>query len=235
WFEDYPVNYNAETVNRYYLKQPNYSIAGSIRYRILERTNIGYMYYGSFSSAIGDGNLDEILFAFSGCDGIIIDVRSNGGGVITNVEKIASRFIKNEIVSGYIRHKVSPEHNHFSDFYPIVIKPADSKRIKYCGPIAVLTNRSCFSATNDFVSVMKQLPQVAVIGDRTGGGSGLPFSSSLPNGWSLRFSASPIVNALKEEIEFGIDPTVKVNLTATTETDNIIDAAVSWIKSHYVK
>ena len=26
----------------------------------------------------------------------------------------------------------------------------------------------------------------------TGGGSGLPFSSELPNGWSVRFSASPM-------------------------------------------
>lgn len=234
WFEDYPINYYAETVNKYYLKQPDYKIAGSMRYRILDGTNIGYVYYGNFSSGVGDGNLDEILFAFYYCDGIIIDVRSNGGGLVTNVEKIVSRFIKNEMVSGYMRHKISPAHNGFSDYYPVTIKPASSGRVKYYGPVAVLTNRSCFSATNDFVSVMKQLPQVAVIGDKTGGGGGLPFSSELPNGWSLRFSASPIVNAAKEEIEFGVDPTEKVNLaplTAGTTTDAIIDAAVSWINS----
>jgi len=32
---------------------------------------------------------------------------------------------------------------------------------------------------------------VTIIGDKTGGGSGLPFSSELPNGWALPSSARP--------------------------------------------
>ena len=47
----------------------------------------------------------------------------------------------------------------------------------------VLTNRHSYSATNDFVNSMRCFPNVTLVGDKTGGGSGLPFSSELPNGW----------------------------------------------------
>lgn len=234
WFEAYPQNFSEEIVKRYYLRQPDYKIAGGFDYRILEGTNIGYMYFGNFSSTVGDGSLNEILLFFAGCDGIIIDVRDNGGGLLTNVAKIASRFIDNDMVYAYIRHKVSPAHDGFSDYYPMSVEAAADGHVKYRGPVAVLTNRSCYSATNSFVAAMKLLPQVAVIGDKTGGGSGLPFSSQLPNGWNLRFSASPMSDADYKDIEGGIEPTFNVDMdpieTGLTK-DNIIDAAVDWINS----
>ena len=55
----------------------------------------------------------------------------------------------------------------------------------------LLINRHSYSATNDFVNAMRYFPNVTLVGDKTGGGSGLPFSSELPNGWGVRFSASP--------------------------------------------
>ena len=61
----------------------DYRIAGGAKYTILE-DNIGYIYYGDFSSGIGNGNLDEILLYLSACNGLIIDVRNNGGGNLTN-------------------------------------------------------------------------------------------------------------------------------------------------------
>jgi len=93
---------------------------------------------------------------------------------------------------------------------------------------SILTNRGCYSATNEFVSIMKYAPQVTVVGDKTGGGSGLPFSSELPNGWSVRFSASPMFNAEKQHIEFGVDPDVEVMLSeadADKKIDTIIETA----------
>jgi C-terminal processing protease CtpA/Prc len=94
--------------------------------------------------------------------------------------------------------------------------------------VVVLTNRKCFSTTNDFVNAMSYAPNVIILGDKTGGGSGLPFSSELPNGWSVRFSACPMLNAGKEHIEFGIEPDVPVKLKATDVQkgeDTLIEAA----------
>ena len=76
----------------------------------------------------------------------------------------------------------------------------------------MLTNRSSYSSTNDFVKMMRTLPRVTIVGDRTGGGSGLPFSSELPNGWSVRFSACPSFDAEMQHTEFGIEPDVHVDM-----------------------
>lgn len=72
------------------------------------------------------------------------------------------------------------------------------------------------------------LSGVIVVGDKTGGGAGLPFSSELPNGWSVRFSACPMYDASKQSTEQGIAPDIRVDLDAdylATGRDAIIEAA----------
>jgi hypothetical protein len=229
WSEDYPSNFDADIQKKYLGR--DYSIAGGMFYKILE-DNVGYIYYGSFSNDVGDGNMSQILSQMSICKGIIIDVRNNGGGSLTNVERIASRFFNERTLVGYISHKIGKGHNDFSDFYPKYINSHD--KIRYQKPVMVLTNRSCYSATNDFVNAMKHAPNATIVGDKTGGGSGLPFSSELPNGWSVRFSASPMYDANKQHIEFGIDPDVQVSMTDSDKSkgkDTIIEKARELIQS----
>lgn len=229
WFEDYPENFNEEVQKNYYLGT-DYKIASGLKYKILD-DNIGYIYYSSFSSAIGNGNLDEVLKYMAVCDGIIIDVRNNGGGTITNASLLASRFTEEKVLTGYVMHKTGKGHNDFSKPQAIYLEP--SKRIRWQKKVAVLTNRHSYSATNDFVNTMRILPNVTIIGDKTGGGSGLPFSSELPNGWSVRFSSSPHLDSNKEQIEFGIVPDLKVDMTELDllfNKDTIIEAARSFLK-----
>jgi Periplasmic protease len=229
WFEDYPPNYYVSLRDRYLGN--NYAISGGIRYKILE-DNIGYMYYGDFSSGLGDTNLDYIIDRLSICQGIIIDVRNNGGGLISNAEKLAGRFINEKTLVGYIQHKTGKGHNDFSKPYPRYIEP--NGRLRYQKQVIVLTNRSCYSATNDFVNSMKACPNVTIMGDKTGGGSGLPFNSELPNGWSVRFSACPMYSADMEHLEFGIDPDKHVDILEADFNrgiDTIIETARALIKS----
>lgn len=230
WQEEYPANFDI-SVQSYYLGN-DYGIASGMRYKIME-DNIGYLYYGSFSTDIGEGNLDQVLNRMAICKGLIIDVRSNGGGSLTNVEKITSRFFNQRKLIGYISHKVGPGHNDFSELYPKYVESSD--RVRYQKPVVVLTNRGCYSATNEFVSIMKYAPNVTVMGDQTGGGSGLPFTSELPNGWSVRFSASPMFNAEKEHIEFGVEPDIYVSLQEEDiqkKRDTLIESARDFLKNN---
>lgn len=207
WKEDYPANFDYNIIDKYL--STDYYTASGMKYKILE-DNVGYIYYGSFSNNISEGGLSQILNRMSICNGIILDVRDNGGGSLTNVDKIASRFFNERTLVGYISHKVGVGHNDFSDLYPKYIE--SSNRIRYQKPLIILTNRGCYSATNEFASTMKYAHNVTIIGDRTGGGSGFPFSSELPNGWSVRFSTSPTFNADKEQIEFGVEPDIKLEM-----------------------
>lgn len=220
WYQDYPRNFREDIVEDYYLGKASsdYRTAAGIKYKILE-DNIGYIRYESFSSGIGNGNLDEILSYLAVCNGVIIDVRSNGGGNVTNSTRIAARFTNEKVLTGYIRHKTGKGHNDFSDPYPIYLEPNDG--VRWQKKAVVLTNRRSYSATNDFVNQMRYLPNVTTMGDKTGGGSGMPFTSELPNGWTVRFSASPHLSVDMEQIEWGIDPDIKVDMLPADEANNI--------------
>jgi C-terminal processing protease CtpA/Prc len=81
---------------------------------------------------------------------------------------------------------------------------------------------------------MRQLPLVTIVGDKTGGGSGLPFSSEIPNGWSIRFSASPMYDTDMNQLEFGIDPDIKVDMTSEDMQrgkDTMIEKACEILKN----
>ena len=211
-WEQYPANYDERLVREHYMDFDYKNVSGIV-YRILPN-NFGYMYYGSFSSSIGEGNLDNVLAYLALADGLIIDVRDNGGGIITNAETLVKRFIDKRILAGYIAHKTGPSHDEFSERYPYYLEPEKS-RVPYKKPIVVLCNRATFSAANNFVSIMKTLPNVRIVGDVTGGGCGMPFTSELPNGWGVRFSAAPIYDADGNLTEFGVAPSdgCKVDMT----------------------
>jgi hypothetical protein len=224
WYDAYPRNFD-DSIQSIYLGR-DYYYASGLKYCILE-DNIGYVYCSSFESGIGNGNLDQILSTLAICNGLIIDVRNNGGGALTTAERLAARFTNEKVLVGYMSYKTGTGRQDFSTPQAVYLEPATS-RVRWQKPVVVLTNRRSYSATNDFVNRMNCLPQVTIVGDRTGGGSGLPFTSEIPNGWSIRFSASPMYNAQMEQLEFGIDPDEKVDITSADYqrgVDTIIERA----------
>lgn len=228
WFDAYPRNFS-DSIQSIYLRK-DYINSSGLTYQILEN-NIGYIYCESFSDGIGDGNLNQILSRLAICDGLILDVRNNGGGNLTTAQKLASRFTNEKVLVGYMCHKKGPGHTDFSEPKPVFLEPSDG--IRWQKKVVVLTNRRSYSATNDFVNSMKLLPHVTILGDKTGGGSGLPFSSELPNGWSIRFSASPMFDPEMNQLEFGIAPDRKVDMISEDMRkgkDTMIELACDLLK-----
>lgn len=232
-WEQFPKNYDERLIEEHYLEF-DYKRANGIDYRIL-KNNFGYMHYGSFSYNLGEGNLDNILAYMAISDGLIIDIRDNGGGIILNAEKLARRFMDRKTLVGYISHKTGPGHNEFSEKYPYYLEPSKS-RIRYYKPVVILCNRATYSAANNFASIMKSLPNVRIVGDITGGGCGMPFTSELPNGWTVRFSASPIYDSNGKLTEFGVEPSegCKVDMNKADEDagkDTILEHAFDVLRS----
>ena len=75
---------------------------------------MGYVRCASFNNEIGAGNLHEIMRYLATCDGLIVDVRSNSGGLLTAAQTLASVFTNEEVTVGYISHKTGPGHSDFS-------------------------------------------------------------------------------------------------------------------------
>ena len=223
WKEGYPAN-SSDTLYRRYLGT-DYKIASGLSYRILD-DNIAYVRYESFLDGIGEGNLDKMFINLMFCQGLILDIRDNGGGNLLYAERLAARFFNERTMVGYMQHKTGAGHSDFSSLEEQWLDP--SSNIRWHKPVCVLTNRGVYSAANEFVKYMKQCPTATIVGDHTGGGAGLPFSSSLPNGWSVRFSACPMYDVEKQDTEFGISPDVRVDLLQSdllSGEDTIIEAA----------
>lgn len=229
WKEDYPSNLDVELRDSYLGK--DYLIASGLSYRILD-DNVGYILYSSFSSGIGEGNIAEVLHHLRLCSGLIIDVRGNGGGQLDYEQRLVSHFTNERILVGYRSYKTGTGHSDFSELYPEYIEP--SKTVRWQKPVIVLTNRGCYSATNTFVRDMLCCPNVQTLGDRTGGGSGMPFTSELPNGWLVRFSACPQYDRDKQHIEFGIEPTIQCSLSmedVAKGEDTLIETARALLRN----
>lgn len=222
WYQGYPWNYREDILYNYYLGSASwdYFTSAGMKYKIFDN-NIGYIRYESFSAGVGDGNLDEVLDFLKLCNGLIIDVRDNGGGNLTNSTRIAARFTNELTLTGYIQHKTGPGHTDFSHPEPVYLEPSNS--IRWQKKVVILTNRRCYSATNDFVNAMCSInkeneeQRIILIGDRTGGGSGLPFTSELPNGWSIRFSASPHFDKHMNSLENGIEADIYIDMDKILE------------------
>lgn len=203
WKDDYPENLDRDLRQEYLTKECH--ITSGLKYTILP-DNTAYVVYESFTDGVGDGNLSDMLVVLRLCNGMIFDVRGNTGGELTNVERICSRFTNERVLVGYTCHKTGTGHDDFSQPVPEYVDPSTS--IRWQKPVVVLANRSCYSAANTFVRNMKELPNVTILGDQTGGGSGMPFSSELPIGWSVRFSACPSYDARMQQTEFGVAPDI---------------------------
>ena len=233
WHLQQPMNFN-DSIQRNYLGS-NFKQTNGIKYNILP-DSIGYIYVESFASNFGTNNLTMMLYTLRECKAIILDIRNNGGGMITAAEKLASTFIKEKIHYGYMQHKTGKGHYDFSTPEPLYLEPSQGAR--WLRPVVVLTNRSVYSAANQFVMIMRELPHVAIVGDRTGGGSGMPLNSTLPNGWRVRLSACPTLDLNYRHTEFGIDPDRKVDITSedwNKGRDTIIEAAKTLIFEFYKK
>lgn len=211
WYDDYPTNFSDSLMRIYLGRAEDYRIAASMRYKVLDG-NIGYVRVPSFENAIGSGNISEVMRYLAACDGLIIDVRSNGGGLLTAAQDLAGIFVNETTTGGYICHKTGRGHNDFSAPRPIDIEPFAG--LRWQKPAVILTNRRTYSAANSFVMFCKGLPNITIVGDRTGGGAGLPFSSELPNGWSIRLSACPMYDRHMNLTEQGIDPDVHTDITS---------------------
>ena len=233
WYLGSPQNFNYSLLERNYFDREEQFVGPFI---FKDFGDVGYMYYGSFSFPVEEEDMDYILDRIRDKKGLIIDVRDNGGGAVSNVNRIAGHFVGEDQTVGVFRRRNGPNRNDFSDFFGITL--TSQRDDPFTKPIIVLTNRSCYSATNRFVMTMRSLPQVTVLGDTTGGGGGTPSFTELANGWQLRVSNTQSYIVVQDtvtnetgifNIEDGIPPEIRVDLAAIDEangTDTILEAAL---------
>ncbi|MCK4662207.1 MAG: S41 family peptidase [Bacteroidales bacterium] len=215
-------------INHYKYFTGGFSKDGVFEYGEFKNYNIGYIIIPTFTGN-GDGLyspderylvIDKILEQFKSKDGIIIDIRWNGGGNSVNSDAVAGRFADNKKVYCKLRRKNGVGKNDFSDWIDCYIEP---KGEQYTKPVVVLTSRKTFSTAESFVLAMQVLPQVTIVGDTTGGGTGNPIFRELPNSWTYRLSTLYTVTANNLIVDGkGIFPDIVIK-TSVEDSINGID------------
>lgn len=215
----YKENFNLDNIRHNYLLDVSTNepfLYGKLSDRL------GYIYISSFSKNRMNFNyINKIIKQYNKLDGIIIDIRNNGGGEESNAQTIASHFTEKKLVYKYNLYRNGPEHDDFSEKNESTFYPAEDNIFK--GKIATLTNRYVGSAAEDFVLMMKQIHGATIIGDYTGGGAGgCPITRELPNGWIYRIPTclqTDINNVPFEGI--GIEPDLYLQFQTGDEEDGI--------------
>lgn len=228
WYLKHPANFNYDVVERNYLGA-NHRIAGGIKYTRID--SVGYMYYGSFSSGFSLDNLKAVTDYFEGTKGVIVDVRDNGGGSLNNALALVQVFADTSKLALITVEKTGPNHNDFGNALGYTLGPLNDAH--YDGPVYILTNRSCYSATNFFAAAMQAYSNVTQLGDWTGGGGGIPIDFELPNGWRFRFSATMTFQPDNFNIELGVPPNKRQNNDPAINaggTDQILERALTELR-----
>lgn len=221
----YPENYISGVVANKYLDDP-FRTRNGHRYGMITNNNkqFFYLHHADFTKDLIKEDIEMFLPLISKADGIIYDIRTNPGGSAQLSLDITQRFVKKKTLVGYQAVKSGKGYNDLSELTPMYVLPlgvntennwADKKTM-------VLTNRDVYSTANMFAAFMKILPNVTLIGGKTGGGGGQPCTFYLPNGWAVTMSGQRLTfDADKKHVEPGIEPDIYVTITEEDKKNNV--------------
>jgi carboxyl-terminal processing protease len=192
------------------------------------KPNIGYVRFNLFFEP------DSLIAAFQqavktcqNCDGFIIDLRGNPGGIgglATGVagwftdkqgQRLGSMFLR----SATIKFAVFPRAEPF------------------LGPLAILVDGCSASTSEVLAGGMQDLGRARIIGTRTAGAALPSYFTRLPNGDGFQYAIANYISEGGQPLEgFGVTPDqeVKLNRHQLLEgQDPVLDAAVSWIEKRH--
>ena len=172
--------------------------------------NIAYLQVDSFDSGVAESFKNKITdIKNQGAKGIIIDLRSNGGGIVDEATGIADLFLKKGETILITKSKTENEQLTVSKNDPIIEDI----------PVVVLVNEGTASASEILAGALKdKYPNTTIVGMKTYGKGVIQTLYSLSDGSGLKITTeeyyTPNHNQLNKE---GITPDVEVDLTKNSE------------------
>ena len=214
----------------------DYHSTGGMAHTGLCNDSVIYIYYGSFGSTVSVSLFRRIIQSYPNAKGMVLDLRGNGGGTLSNVINILSQMPSHgqQLYSSQI--KAGPAHNDFTPLVATYAPDCSSDTTIFTRPVVVLIDRGCFSATSVFAICTQAYDNMVLMGDTTSGGLGLPSMGYLPNGWRYRLPVTRTVALDGNNYENGVPPDILISFdlhrAQTMGRDNIIDSACSYILNH---
>ena len=204
-------------------------ITNPIVEEVLEN-NIGYLAITSFDS----GTAEEFKRKYEdlqnkGIKGLIIDLRNNGGGIVSETLKIAEYIVNKGDTLLITVDKDNNEEISKSEEDPIVDVP-----------VVVLVNENSASASEILAGALKDLNKATIVGTKTYGKGVIQQIMTLTNGAGLKLTIEEYYTPNKNKInQIGIEPNEIVELPESVENawlleredDTQLDKAIEILKN----
>ena len=193
--------------------------------QVLEKNNkkIGYLNISIFSSVTDKQfNTELQKLQKENIEGLIIDVRGNGGGYLSSVTNILNRILEKDKVIYQLKSKDKVE------------KKKDTTKECLNIPIAVLTNTGSASASEILASAIKESYGGYVVGTNTYGKGTVQQTMQLTDGSMIKYTVQNWLTPNGNWVnEVGLEPTDFVELSdeyynnPTIDNDNQLQTALT--------
>lgn len=168
---------------------------------------IGYLQLVTFADGAGDSVRDEVdRLIDEGAEGIVLDMRDNGGGLFDEAVEIASVFIEDgEIVSYESRTEEDVVYQAEGDAYEDI-------------PLVVLVNGGTASASEIVTGALQDRGRAIVVGTKTYGKGSVQRLVPLLDGSALKLTTAAYFTPEGGSIDGeGIEPDVQVDEVAEVQ------------------
>lgn len=198
-----------ETIT-YEIKRENIKV-NPVEAKILQN-NIGYIKFSSFDEDTAEDfkkKYEELNK--QGIKSLIIDLRNNGGGIVTEALEIADYFTPKDSILLYEVDKNNKEEIEKSKNDAIINMP-----------VIILTNENTASSSEILAGALKDLEKAKIVGTKTYGKGVIQEVLSLPDGSGIKITSEEYLTPNKTKInKVGIQPDVEIKLPETVK--NILD------------
>lgn len=169
--------------------------------------NIAYLQVDSFDSGVAESFKKQVTeLVNKGAKGIIIDLRSNGGGIVSEATGIADLFLKKDETILITKSKIANEQLTVSKNDAIITDI----------PVVILVNEGTASASEILAGALKDLGKAKTVGTTTYGKGVIQQILRLSDGSGLKITIEEYQTPNRNKInKVGIEPDEKVELPDT--------------------
>ncbi len=190
----------------------------TVRSKMLDN-NIAYIRISSFISSDTADEFKKALEQTRKTDGIIVDVRGNYGGLLSNAVYITNMFLKSgNIVS--IVYRNGNKDNYEADYSGFITQK----------PMVILIDEGSASASEIFSGAMKDHNKATLVGEKTFGKGRVQMISRLPDDSGINFTIAKYLTPSGTDIDHkGIEPDYEVEYNKNSfmeEEDIQLDKAI---------
>ena len=187
----------------------------------MREDSIGYIIISQFDDVTTEQFKDALNdLQNQGMKGLVIDVRSNPGGVLSVVVDIVDQIVPKGLI--------------------VYTEDVDGNRKEYNGksnnelsiPIAVLVDGNSASASEIFAGALQDYGKAKIIGTQTFGKGIVQTIQPLTDGSAIKYTIAKYYTPKGQDIHgHGVTPDIVVEYDSNADGDNQYDAAMDYVKS----